>query len=165
MNLDEYALSLGGLHNNLTSLEFALRGYLYRRADPPHNPLPAGTLLLSLKVGDIVPQNALTDYSTLNLLIDRYNKLVTPTHPELAVDPTIVDLRDALSHGRIIIYDSKQDMVLLKFSKPSSGRTSITYSQKLSLEWLHEQAGRVLDEVRKIVKAPGSPVGQEFPID
>lgn len=42
MNLEEYALLLGRLHNNLMSLEFALRAYLYSQADAPHNPLPEG---------------------------------------------------------------------------------------------------------------------------
>src|SRR5216117_3606119 len=99
MDLEEHARLVGRLVGNLDSLEFALRAYLYEKADPPHTPLPAGHTLDSLKIGDAVPINAMTDYSSLGELIDRYNRLVERSSPGLQVDRSLVSLRDALAHG------------------------------------------------------------------
>jgi hypothetical protein len=158
MNLEKYAHQLGRLHGNLASLEFALRAYLYAHADLPHQPLPNGMVLTSLRVGDSIPENALTDYSTLAQLISRYNRSIPASHAKLSIDPNIVDLRDALAHGRVASSDSEDDFFLLKFSKPSFGQTTITYSQQLSSAWLNQQIDRVRTELDKIINAPGSPL-------
>ncbi len=162
INLEEYAYYLGRLHSSLTTFEFALRGYLYAKGNPPHNSFPFDVSFTHLKIGDIVPENALTDYSTLTQLIDRYNALMKPVYPEAIVDISIVNLRDALAHGRIITNDPTKDLVLLKFSKPIKGSDSaiVTYSQELTIEWLDQQVEHIYAEIIKIQTAPDSPFDQ-----
>jgi hypothetical protein len=75
-NHEEHAQLLGRIVANLQSLEFALRAYLYNNAVPPHEPFLAGMSLDSLRLGDVVNINAFTDYSSLESLIERYNRLV-----------------------------------------------------------------------------------------
>lgn len=158
MESEEHARLVGRLVGNLQSLEFAIRAYLYERAEPPHTPLPSGQTLDSLKTGDVVPVNALTDYSSLGQLIERYNKLIEKTHPELQVDRSLVSIRDALAHGRVSTSDPAKDFVLLKFDKPSGGVVSVAYAQTLTAVWLKSQTRQVFEEVKKIGKAPGTPI-------
>ena len=161
MDLEEYWKLLGHLVGNLQSFEFAIRAYLYARADPPHTPLASGQILDSIKVGDIVPVNAMTDYSSFGQLIDRYNRLLEKTHPELQLDRSIVLVRDAIAHGRVSTSDPTKDLVLLKFNKPSESATSVTYTQALTPGWLKVQTRRVCEEVTKIRKAPGTPIASD----
>ncbi len=109
-------------------------------------------------------KTALTDYSTLGQLIDRYNRIVASTYPKLALDSSIVDLRDALAHGRISTIDTKQSLVLLKFDRPSNDLTTVIYSQELTFQWLDEQVDYVLAEVKKIANVPGNPFDKNFPL-
>ena len=148
---------LGKLISNLLSLEFVLRAFLYEHSDPPHNPLPRGLSLNVLKIGDVVPENAMTDFSSLGHLINRYNDVISRRHPNLAVDRTIVELRDALAHGRVSSTDAASDPFLLKFERPGGCKTRVTYSQQLTQEWLREQCNWVREEATKVSEAIGSP--------
>ncbi len=158
MELEEHARLMGRLVGNLQSLEFALRAYLYAKGDPPHTPFPPGQTLQSLKVGDMAPVNAMTDYSTLVQLIDRYNKLVGSTHPELQLDRSLVSIRDGLAHGRVSALDPADDLVLLKFERPSTSGARVAYSVTLTNDWLQSQIHRVFEELKKVMKAPGTPI-------
>lgn len=156
MDIEEHARLLGLIIANLQSLEFLLRATLYAQEDPPHSPLPAGQSLGTLAVGDTLPLNAMTDFSTLGQLIDRYNQRVSATHPQLALDGSLIALRDALAHGRVSAGDPREDMTLVKFDR--AGR--VVFSQKLTEQWLRSQASRVWAEIKKLAKAPGSPVAE-----
>lgn len=158
MDLEEHARLLGRIVGNLQSLEILLRAYLYAMGDPPHAPLPAGKTLDSLLVNDTVGVNALTDFSSLGKLIERYNRCVETTHPHLKVDSSIVDLRDAFAHGRVSAPDPTSDLSLVKFDQPSGGTTKVTFSKKLTEQWLSTQASRVLAEIKRVAQAPGAPV-------
>ncbi len=158
MDLEEHARLLGRIIGNLQSLELLLRAYLYAMGDPPHTPLHAGKSFDSLAVGDTVGVNALTDFSSLGELIERYNTRIQTTHPHLVVDDSIVDLRDALAHGRVSAPDPTNDLSLLKFSKPSGGTTRVTFLQKLTDQWSKTQASRVFAEMKEVSQAPGAPI-------
>lgn len=155
---DSFAMNLGKIHGNLLSLEFCLRCYLHAIDDHPRATLDDGMSFDSLKVDDEVPETALTDYRTLGELVDRYNSLIKPAHPDLTIDRTLVDLRDALAHGRVSgANPSFDDLTLVKFAKPKDGRTRVTYSQRLTTQWLKEQNALVLAQVKKVYTAPGFP--------
>lgn len=80
VDLHEHARLLGRLVANLQSLEFVLRAHLYAQSSAPHVPFAAGQSLDSLNVDEVVGENALTDYSSLGQLIDRYNVSIRTTH-------------------------------------------------------------------------------------
>jgi hypothetical protein len=69
------------------------------------------------------------------------------------VDPGVVELRDAIAHGRVSAAIEDDDLLLLKFAKPSENRTTVTFAQRLTSAWLREQIGRVAAELRKVVGA------------
>jgi hypothetical protein len=157
MTSEDYATLLGKVVANLHSLEFVLRAFLYAHADAPHQPFPADVTLDSVRAGDMLPENALTDYSPLGALIERYNRIVGGGST-LAVDGTIVALRDALAHGRVSAPDPTGEFRLLTFERPSAGRARVSYSEAIAEQWLKDQSQRVAEQAKKVASAPGSPV-------
>ncbi|MCX6544817.1 MAG: hypothetical protein NTV05_10455 [Acidobacteria bacterium] len=153
MDYEDHANGLGHLVVNLQALETAIRSYLYGRADSPHIAFAAGQRLDLLKAGDVVSVDAMTDYRNLGQLIDRFNSLVGKSHPELRLDSSVVSLRDALAHGRVLTSDPSADFLLLKFAKPSAGSARVEYAQTISADWLSAQVHRVYEELQKVVKA------------
>jgi hypothetical protein len=144
MTIDEYAANLGKLVSNLQSLEFALRAYIAKMREPHYNPnMPA---LDSLTVGQLVPENAFTNYDSLGELIGKFNEL----RPNDAIDLTLVDLRDAIAHGRVSAPVPAPHFRILKFARPKNGSTTVTFSEGLTSEWFRVQIQKVGTEVRKV---------------
>jgi hypothetical protein len=116
--IDHYPAALGRLHSNLLSLEMLLRVFLVDRA-PVELQLPRCINLLALKPGDRLPENPITDWSSLRQLITKYNALVETA---LQVSASLADIRDAFAHGRVLSADSDaSDLHLIRFKKPSHG--------------------------------------------
>jgi hypothetical protein len=154
-----HQLLIGRLVTNLISLEGQMRISLYQKADPPHQLLEVP--LNNLKAGDLVPENALTDYCDLKHVIARYNKLVKK-NPELFVDAEIATLRDAIAHGRVF-GGGNSSYLLFKFKKPrSDGRVKLEFLQELTPQWLEAQIARVIAAAHKVAKAMGNPLKQAF---
>lgn len=147
---EEYARDLGALLMNFQALEYLLRAYLYEHEGAAFDELPAGIDWYSVKPGDELPVNALTSFESLGQLIDRYNGMVAGHAPQDVVDRSVVELRDALAHGRVSGAPGSTRPVLLKFAKPMGGRVRVTVSQPLTPDWLMEQRVRVHDEAEKV---------------
>jgi hypothetical protein len=148
----EYSETIGKVLANLQALEFSLRLYLHNSED---NVMAYAKPLHELTVGEGVPENPLTDWSSLGTLIGRYNSRV---QPELAVDPAVVEVRDVLAHGRMWLPHLGASPVLLKFAKPSSGSTRVTFLQVSSSEWLAAMIRQVHIEIEKVQTALGGVV-------
>jgi hypothetical protein len=111
-DMDPFFRDLGELQAKFMSLEYALRSFLFRDAG-----LPFMRDLDSISVGDLIDENPFTNRDSLGPLIDKYNAVVRPKDPSLVIDRSVVDLRDALAHGRIYRKSVKSQPRLLKFSK------------------------------------------------
>lgn len=151
MNIEEYTLSIGKIIVNLHSLEFALRTFLWNHENLV-GPRNCHIAIEQLQIGQTVPVNAFSNFDTLRMLIEKFNKIVHQTNSTLLVDPTIVDLRDALAHGRIWAETPQPPMQLVKFGKPSDGKTTVTYVELINSAWLDSQIIRVKNEIEKIRK-------------
>ncbi len=125
---------------NLQSLEFALRAYLYNQAHHLH----LHENFFSLKIGDVVSANEMTDYGALGQLIERYNRTIPD--PQRKVDRSVVDIRNALAHGRVFAALPQPPFTLLKFGPVKNGKTKVTYQEELTEEWLHQQVKRIASE-------------------
>ncbi|MBI3248042.1 MAG: hypothetical protein HYZ50_16175 [Deltaproteobacteria bacterium] len=142
MTLDEHALNLGGLFGNLQSLEFLLRGFLNRLSGARPIGVPYGTDIYSFPVGTELPENDLTSYDSLSLLVAKFNQeMKCRGTPE--IDEKIVELRDALVHGRVSAAIQDESLRLLKFDEPKNGTVRITFNEVMTEEWFKEQKGRV----------------------
>lgn len=145
---DKHALLLGQILWNLQTLEFVIRASLFNL----HNKTKPGPKLYNMKVGDIVEENELTDYAQLNKLIKRYNNDVVKNDSKLVVDETLVELRDALAHGRVSSEPKKNNYKVLKFNKPKAGKVEVVLSQEITETWLIKQRERLFREIVKVMK-------------
>jgi hypothetical protein len=149
-----HIVNMGKLIVNLQSLEFALRSFLYndttgwKKGGEP-------TFLEDIKEGDLVPENAFTDYDSLGQLIAKYNKKVRAYDASLCVGEDLARIRDALAHGRIASKSSSMDVSckLVKYGKPSRGRVKVTNCQTMTKEWFKEQIKLVFTNIQKVCKA------------
>ena len=68
------------------------------------------------------------------------------------VDNTLVDLRDAIAHGRTSALQPTGPFKLLKFSRAKQGKVQVTTAIDLTPQWLTEQTRRTFAEVQKVVR-------------
>ncbi len=147
MNHNDHALALGKLLGSLQSLEFSLRAFLATAATGPKT---AGNDLATAVVGDEVIEDPFTDFHSLRRVITHFNSIMGESHGQLVVDIDMVDLRDALAHGRISAATPSFPLRLLKFARPRNGRVRVTHAFELTPEWFEQQTRRVTDEIVKV---------------
>lgn len=117
-----------------------LRVSIYLYETPPAQRLPYDTFRISkLAAGDELEENALTSWDSLGKLVEKYS-LQNPPEP---VPTDIIDIRDALAHGRIMSVDDKSPLRLVRFSQPCGGRVKVESAQTLSPEWIEAQVQRI----------------------
>ena len=149
MTLDKHARQLGGLVGNFQSLEFVLRAFL--QGLPTSRPIgmPKGIDIYSFPMGTELPENEMTSYDSLSQLIDKFNtEMKTRALPE--IDPTLVEVRDALAHGRVSASSPNDNLRLLKFDKPKNGRVRVIFNEKMTEGWFTSQKKRVYDAVQLV---------------
>jgi hypothetical protein len=142
--LDNVTRARGRLMGNFWSLEWMVRNVLYLQGHAPHTPMPAQRLLLAAEVGDHLPENALTSYSSLAPLLRAFNATAgTP------IDLDLVTLRDTIAHGRVVARnDDVEHLSLVKFHPPDASGVVVAIRYELTLPWMDEQiqrVGRALD--------------------
>jgi hypothetical protein len=148
-DVERHALDIGRLIVNLHSLEFLLRVFLSKQPDARPWHLSDGREIYSSPVGSTLPVNDLTSYDSLMVLIQKFNKIVEADGKEV-LDLTLVDLRDALAHGRVSKGTADQHLRLLKFDRPMNNQVRVSFNQVMSPEWFKEQRARVIDAVRHV---------------
>jgi len=145
--------SLGHLVSDLLLLEIILRGALYnwneknnKTNNPNHHSFPKNKSFLDYKIGQKVPLNAITNYDTLGFLIKQFNKQVATNDPAKCVDASIVDIRDAIAHGRKAKVGNTY-MTLIKFTQHKNGPPKVHLRYKLSNAWLQRQIAKVSAQI------------------
>lgn len=135
---------LGRLMSNLIQLEFAIRVALH--CQEPDGERLSTEVLRFARPGDELPENFLTDWRSLGGLIEEYNERETHRGAKLISDE-IVDLRDALAHGRMSASTLTSEYRLIRFAKPDSKRRIVKIESVavLTLEWFEQQICRTAD--------------------
>ena len=149
MDLEVHAKYLGSLIGNFHSLEFILRAFLQKLPSARPYGLPEGTDVYAFGVGRELPENEMTSYDSLGQLIDKYNNEMRK-RKEKELDQTLVEIRDALAHGRVSAEQPDRPLRLVKFSKPSQGRVKVTFNEIMSEEWFLAQRKRVYDALQSV---------------
>jgi len=72
------------------------------------------------------------------------------------VDASLVDVRDALAHGRMAASLLERNFALIKFTRPYAGRVEVGFREEMSKEWMKNQISRVLAECEKVGRAASS---------
>jgi hypothetical protein len=129
-----HAFNVGMLVTNLELLEFYARLHIAKGAG-----LPA--YLWTLKAGDLVAENPITNYDQLRVVLHRFVNL---TGRQLDID-ALVELRDHLAHGRVIPHSSTEafPLTLLKFGKPEKGAMPVLARIQMDDAWFKQQRALV----------------------
>ncbi len=139
MKQDQHPLNLGKLLVNFQSLEFALRAFLLKIEEMSGSQFTKFKDLHKLSEGDEVPKNAFTNYDSLKQLIKKYNDNPKIRAAGLCIDKKLVDIRDAIAHGRVSALVPSPPFKLLIFRKPNNNRTKVKFSILLTQEWYNQQ--------------------------
>ena len=141
MTLDDHCKLLGRLMGSLQSLEFILRAFLQKLPSARPIGIPHGTDLYTFPVGTELPESEMTSYDTLGVLIRRFNTEMDKCGAP-AVDVALVDVRDALAHGRVSSSSPDGTLRLLKFDRPDSQhRVRVAFNQQMTKAWFEDQIG------------------------
>jgi hypothetical protein len=157
MTSDEHDSHLGKLLGNLQSLEFILRAYLQKYSIPtPIATTPIGTSFYTLPIGTELPENEITNYDSLGVLIDKFNNMAK-SKGIAQLDKKIVDIRDLLAHGRISsLTVDMQILHLIKFSRPNNGTVKIIFNEVMTKEWFKENIRLVYNSIIHVGENFGS---------
>jgi len=151
---DNYQSALGRTIGNLHSLELLLRLFLHNVDARRYGSPPPEVGLDKIKVGDVVPENYFTNYDSLRDLVKKYNNLVTSQKaPGFCVDETVVKLRDALAHGRVLGQQPAPPLQLYKFGKPKSHQVTVEYVADLTETELAGYIRRLFEQLKKVGEA------------
>lgn len=155
MKQEEHPLNLGKLLANFHSLEFALRLFLWTDEFVTGVTSPQAVNLDAMNKGDIVAENAFTNYDSLSQLIEKYNNHPKIISTGLTIDTALVDIRDAIAHGRVAGLNPLPlpPLKLVKFDKPKNKRVKVTFSVLLTREWFTMEMTKVQSAVFKVFKA------------
>jgi hypothetical protein len=146
MTLDEHVNHLGGLVGNFQSLEFSLRAFLQGLPTAQPIGLPQGANIYSFPVGTELPENELTSYDSLGDLIEKFNAEMK-RRSFSGIEPTLVEVRDALAQGRVSALSMNDNLRLLKFDKRKNGKVGVVFNEKLTEAWFARQKKRVYEAI------------------
>jgi len=153
MKQEEHPINLGKLLVNFQSLEFALRAFLMNYEVASGHSFLQSINLHGMNEGDIVPENAFTNYDNLRQLIEKYNNHPRIISSGLTIDAALVDIRDAIAHGRVAGERPLPPFKLLKFDKPKNKRVKVTFSALMTKEWFSLKIADVQRAVFKVYEA------------
>jgi hypothetical protein len=149
MTIDDHAKKLGCLFCNFQSLELCLRAFLHNLPSTTPSGVEYGTCMYSLPVGSELNESPFTNYDTLATLIEKYNAEVG-SGSFAPIDRTLVEVRDALAHGRVSAPMVCGTLRLIKFTKPKDGRVKIAFSAAMTESWFTHQIERVSQAIKEV---------------
>ena len=149
LNIDEHAKQLGQLLGNFQSLEFILRGFL--QALPTARPLgiPYGTDTYRFPIGTELPESELTSYDSLSKLIEKCNAEMSKRGLS-GIDPGLVEIRDALAHGRVSSASFDDNLRLLKFDRPVDRKVRVVFNEEMTDAWFAAQKKRFYEAIQLV---------------
>jgi len=131
----------------------------FLQAQPGARPIgiPRGTDIYSFPVGSEVPENELTSYDSLGILIAKFNRaMIAQGKP--TIEPALVDLRDAVAHGRVSAPTRDGYFRLLKFDRPVAGRVKVTFNEVMTEVWFKAQTERAWAAVEHVAINAGASI-------
>ena len=157
--LKRYAFLVGSLVINFQSLEILLRLFLQAQPGAESMGIPYGQDIYSAPVGSVVGLCPLTNLDSLDKLIEKYNR-VAYAQGKPKIDPKLVEVRDALAHGRNSATMEGIPMRSIKYSAPlhpEKKTVKVTFNAVLDEDWFKEQKARVVAAMRTVHQASQKP--------
>lgn len=142
MTFEEHAYNLGSVVANLQSFEFGLRLFLCVAHNEPIK-IPSRGQITG-------PETYLTNYDSLSELIKKYNDIASSKFPHLTLDSSVVEIRDALAHGRTLSPASDPPVRIFKFDRPRNGIVNVVYDQMMDRQWRDQSLKVILEQISKL---------------
>ena len=144
MDVNEHARNIGGLLSNLQTIEFQIRAHLAWARLPEATGMPQGHKLADFHIGNEYVAGAFTSYDALPALVGKFNEIAVKGGHKL-LDLGIIELRDALAHGRCAADPGDNHFRLIKFSKAKAGRVTVVYNAIMDSAWYDRQRRMLTD--------------------
>ena len=149
-DFERHALNLGKLVGNLLTIEMAARMVIAKHESK--SGVNFATQLPTVKAGDLVDNDAFTNPDDLRQTLRKYNKRA-PSEYKVATDE-IVDLRDALAHGRSFGFGNMKHLRLLKFSRKKIGeKIKVELVKDMDDEWFSANILLLNTALEKLTKS------------
>ena len=143
MEWKDHTHQVGCIITNLQALETVLR-YFLLRLHQQEAQFP--------KVGDAdASVTYLTKYAFLGQLVDEYNRALEESEKQFEVDKTVIGVRDAIAHGRLLT-TKELPYRLWKFGRPKNGRVQVEFCEELTLEWLRSKSDMIYSQKQKVLE-------------
>lgn len=146
-HFENHALKLGEIVGNLQTIEMAARLAIVKLDE--YSASSVSTQLPQVQEGEQVEWNAFTNSNDLRQTLEKYNKHA-PLECRVDVN-SIVNLRDALAHGRTFGFGGMKNLRLLKFQrKQDNGKVVVELAQDMNDEWFNlniEMLGNALNKL------------------
>jgi hypothetical protein len=148
MDHSQHAALMGSLVGNFNSLEFILRTYLTKLPSTGALGIPTNKHYYEYPVGSEIGVDPFSNFDSLGELIDKVNAhLASNGGPQ--IDRALVEVRDAIAHGRISAPNTASNLHLIKFDRPNrSNKVRVVFNEELSETWLSSQRRRVHDAIQ-----------------
>ena len=148
----EIPRGFGEILTNLLTLELLARLFLHE-CQGANQPAPPGQAAFHQhQVGDWVNETALTNYDTLKIVIRKCNAVLKARGPGEFLDESLVEIRDALAHGRLLGTDPCT-FQLVRFSRAKNKQVQVEFSAEITSDWIQTQVSRTHTELQKVVAA------------
>lgn len=145
MNGDDHVRGLGKIIANLQSLEISLRVFLCN-ANKEYFLFPNAETVS-------MPENHLTNRDLLGTLVRKYNaSLSAAERREFEVDTRLIDVRDAIAHGRLGSPVVGFPLTFHKFGKPDKKTASVPVEANtlITCEWFKTNVNLALEQMEKV---------------
>jgi hypothetical protein len=156
MDVNEHARNIGGLFSNLQTIEFQIRAHLAWARFPEVAGMPQGHKLADFHIGNEYVAGSFTSYDALPALIDKFNE-VAVKHSHRILDRGLIELRDALAHGRCAADPGDNYFRLIKFSMARAGRVTVVYNAIMDSAWYDRQRRMLSDALWVLADARPQP--------
>lgn len=124
MKLEDHTSGIGRIIVNLQSLEFVARSFL-TVANQQQIEIPDDETTE-------LPQTYMTNRLSLNDIVDTYNAQLSVSEQAHRIDTSVVTVRDALAHGRLLADQARPPLKLYKFANVNKPNIPIAYRALLN---------------------------------
>jgi hypothetical protein len=147
MTVKDFNSHVGAIVVNLQGIETAIRFFFFRK-NGETNPFPKPGVTETPSF-----PHSLTAYRELSKWIRRFNSGLTKEElPRSQILNGVVEIRDAIAHGRLVGPEPPQlPYTLWKFGQPVNGDSPVRFSVVLTEEWLSETTAMIDRQLQQVV--------------
>ena len=141
MTADEHLSGWGKVAGNLLTVEQLLRIFLCEAGNEKVEYPKPGEKEAKL--------THLTNRDPLSAVITEFNSQLSKDESSYTVDNSIVDIRDAMAHGRLVS-TAEYPVTLYRFGKPVGDRVAVANADVLDVAWFDAKRTLVFAQIDKI---------------